>query len=499
MPVTAPESLQLMITKATALRLAGRWHEADHAYKVVLSNQPNLPDCWYNLALVQRQIGGFESALDCYAEALKLRVDKPEEVHLNRGVILSDFLRRPQDAEAELGTALRLNPRYTPALLNLANLKEEGGDRNAALALYDRILTIEPGNAEALARSAKLKHVEGPQDPLVASLRKAIANPRNNAAEKASLSFALGKVLDDCAAYDDAFVAYTAANRYSRSMPGSVTYDRDGEEQFIDELINIFSPEQARVCALPEGNPPIFICGMFRSGSTLVEQVLASHPKITAGGEIEFLPMIVRDASLTPFPSAMKRVPAEKLAALAQWYRARTAKLFPDAVRTTDKRPDNFLYIGLIKSLFPNARIIHTTRNPLDNCLSVFFTHLDHSAAYASDLADTASHYQQYRRLMSHWETLYGADILHFDYDAFVRDPKPAVQRLLAFCGLEWDDACMAFHKTANPVKTASVWQVREPLYRRSSGRWRHYAKHLDQLRSRLPDGSNSSGTDGSS
>jgi tetratricopeptide (TPR) repeat protein len=488
-----------MIARATALRLAGRWLEAEHAYKVVLSNQPNLPDCWYNLALVQRQIGRFEAALGCYDEALKLAVSKPEEVHLNRGVIFSDFLRRPDSAEAELNTALRLNPRYTPALLNLANLKEERGDRDGALALYDRILLINPADAEALARSAKLKHVSGPQDALVTSLRKAIANPRSSAAQKASLSFALGKLLDECAAHDDAFEAYAAANRHSRAMPESVLYDRGGQEQFVDELIDVFSPDHARVCAPPAADPPIFICGMFRSGSTLVEQVLASHPKVTAGGEIEFLPMLVRDANLTPFPSAMKRVSEEKLATLAQWYRARLAKLFPDAVRTTDKRPDNFFYIGLIKSLFPNARIINTTRNPLDNCLSVFFTHLDHSAAYASDLMDIAHHFNQYRRLMSHWEELYGADILNFDYDAFVHDPKPAVQRLLAFCDLEWDDACMSFHKAANPVKTASVWQVREPLYRRSSGRWRHYAKHLDQVRSHLPDDGQDAGAAGGS
>ena len=152
----------------------------------------------------------------------------------------------------------------------------------------------------------------------------------------------------------------------------------------------------------------------------------------------------------------------------------------------TDKRPDNFLYIGLIKELFPDARIVHTTRDPLDTCLSVHFLHLDHAMGYALDLMDTAHYYREYRRLMAHWKSLYGADILDFDYDSFVRAPQPAVRRLLEFCGLQWEEGCMEFHMVANAVKTASVWQVREPLYQRSSRRWRHYARELESVRAFL-------------
>ena len=167
---------------------------------------------------------------------------------------------------------------------------------------------------------------------------------------------------------------------------------------------------------------------------------------------------------------------------LAASYLDMLARLFPHGERVTDKRPDNFLYIGLIKRLFPDARIIHTARNALDNCLSIYFLHLDHSMSYALDLADIGHYYVQYRRLMTHWKTLYGADILDLDYDALVREPRPAIQRLTAFCGLEWEEACLSFEQTARAVKTASVWQVREPLYRRSSGRWRNYAAQLAPL-----------------
>jgi hypothetical protein len=181
-------------------------------------------------------------------------------------------------------------------------------------------------------------------------------------------------------------------------------------------------------------------------------------------------------------------VSAARLGELAAHYLAGLAKLFPGVPHVTDKRPDNYLYVGLIKSLFPQAKIVHTTRHPLDNCLSVYFLHLDHSMGYALDLADIAHHYREYRRLMAHWKSLYGADILDFNYDALVRDPRPQVERLLAFCGLDWEERCLLFHRVPNAVKTASALQVREPLYRRASGRWRNYAAQMDPVRAYLAD-----------
>jgi Tfp pilus assembly protein PilF len=476
-----------VIQQATALRHAGRWLEAEHAYKVVLSNEPNLPECWYNLALVQRQIGRFESALACYEEALKLGATKPEEIHLNRGVIFSDELRRPEAAEKELATALELNPHYIPALQNLANLKEEYGDRAGALALYERILSLNPSQYEALARFATLKTVTVADDDLIAKLRQAIARPSSTAGEKASLLFALGMLLDGSGAYDEAFEAYSAANRFSRGSapPGTVLYDRARHEALVDELIETFTPERCLQSAPASGDPPLFICGMFRSGSTLAEQVLAAHPRVTAGGETTLLPRLVR-SNLAPFPSSLKQASAQRLAAMANWYRTSLAALFPSSDLVTDKRPDNFIHIGLIKTLLPNARIVHTTREPLDNCLSVFFTHLDPSVGYALDLMDTGHYYRQYRRLMAHWKSLYGDDILDFDYDTFVREPRPSAERLLKFLDLEWNDACLEFHEAKGVVKTASVWQVRKPLYNHASGRSRHYMKHLTQLQEYL-------------
>jgi hypothetical protein len=190
--------------------------------------------------------------------------------------------------------------------------------------------------------------------------------------------------------------------------------------------------------------------------------------------------------ALYPFPESMTLLTPERLEVLTVRYLAMLAQMFPGAEFVTDKQPENFMYIGLIKRLFPDAKIVHTTRQPLDNCLSIFFLHLDPSANYALDLMDIGHHYRQYLRLMAHWKQLFGADMIDVNYDAFVHQPKREAERLLAFLGLEWDERCLAPPPPGRAVKTASVWQVREPLYQRSSGRSRHYARELEELRQYL-------------
>ena len=481
-------NLQDLLRQAGALRQAGRFAEAETAYRQVLAVAPQLADSWFNLAWLQRRLGRPQDALVSYQRAIDAGVRGPEEARLNRAVIYAEDLRRDAAAERELAEALRLNPRYTPALLNLANLEEDRGRRAAAAALYARILEADPHHWEALARSANAHAFTDPADPRIGLLRDALVRADVGAGDRASLGFALGRALDAIERYDDAFAAYTEANRQSRASvpPGAAVYDRRRHERFIDDIIAAF-PSAPRRSRVAEGQAPIFICGMFRSGSTLIEQVLGAHPRVTAGGELAFLPMLVA-SDLALFPQAMAQASPAKLDALEQRYRGAIARAFPEAGIITDKRPDNFLYVGLIKTLFPEAKIIHTVRQPLDNCLSAFFLHLDHGMAYALDLMDTGHFYREQRRLMAHWKQIVGADIYEFDYDAFVRAPREALTPLLTFCGLEWDDRLLSFHAAESSVKTASVWQVRQPLYQRSSGRWRHYATSLAELRAYLAD-----------
>ena len=472
---STPEGL---LRIAAQHREAGRIAEAIAAYRAALALRPALPNAWYNLARLQRQAGHSEAALDSYARALAYGISEPEEVHLNRGVVFADDLARSDSAEAELNRALALNPGYVPALLNLGNLYDDRGDRQKARLAYERALALEPDNPLGLARLAGAADLAGPDDPLLRRIRQAMAARAREPAALADLGFALGSALDRIGAYDEAFAAYAAANAASREASGA-SYDRGAQERFVDRLIAAFARpvERSRGEA---GEAPVFICGMFRSGSTLAEQILARHEAVTPGGELGLLPALA--ASLRPYPEAAAAASRETLGGLRSTYLEGLGRIHPGRRLVTDKRPDNFLHIGLIKSIFPEARIVHTRRRPLDNLLSLYFLHLDPAMAYAQDLADAAHWYRQYRRLMAHWQTLYPADIHDVDYDALVADPRPNIEALLAFCGLSWRESCLSFHEAGNAVRTASAAQVREPLYRRSSGRWRNYERHLGVL-----------------
>lgn len=478
-----------MMREAVLLHRQNRVPEAIAAYQQLLANSPGLAEAWFNLAVCQRQVRQLIEALNSYQKALDAGVARPEEAHLNRGVIYTDYLRRHAEAERELRLALALNPAYTPALLNLGNLCEDLGRRAEAHAIYARILALDPRNFDALARFANLQP-QGVADPLsVAPLRRALADPEASQTDRANLGFALGRVLDAAGDYPAAFAAYQAANQASRASAGphAVPYDRARQEAFVNLMIAGGTPPAQAPSSDVAGPGPIFICGMFRSGSTLTEQLLANCPGIAAGGEIDFLPRLI-GTELTPLGDSLASLTAERLADIAARYRGVLSQVSRDAVYVIDKRPDNFLYLGLIKSLFPRARIVHTTRDPLDNCLSIYFLHLDQQMSYALDLMDTGHYFREYRRLMAHWKTLYAADIYDFDYDALVHDPVPALQRLCAFLGLEWGDRPPQTAPVGRAIKTASVWQVREPLYRGSSGRARHYAGELRELRGYLAD-----------
>ena len=463
------------LREASRLRTLGKVDEAIAAYQALLADRPDLADSWYNLGWLQRKARRFQDALDSYARALALGIREPEEVHLNRAVILSDHLHRPEEAAGELDAALRVNSDYVPALLNLGNLREDLGQADSARDAYARALAADPRNSLALARLAGLSHGPEVDGMLVQRLRVALAGA--NPQEQADLGFALAGLLDAAGRFDEAFAAAQAANDASREATGAA-YDRSAQEERVDRLIAAF----AEPAEGPNGAPVVFLCGMCRSGSTLVEQILGAHSAVTAGGELDLIPTLV--AQIDGYPEA---VAAADDATVNQWRRTYRAGLPKHASPLlTDKRPDNFLHIGLIKTLFPSAKIVHTRRDPLDNLLSLYFLHLDPGMAYALNLEDAAHWHGQYGRLMAHWKALYPDDIFDVDYDRLVREPEPVIDGLLSFLGLAPEAGLLDFHRKAAMVKTASVWQVRQPLHPRSSGRWRNYRAQLEPLAERF-------------
>jgi tetratricopeptide (TPR) repeat protein len=484
--VILSEAFEGLMVEAVHLQRQNQLAEAMAAYGAILARWPKAADAWYNLAVLQRKSFRYDEALHSYQRALAAGVSRPEEVHLNRSVIFSDVLRDHALAAAELQRALTLNPAYTPALLNLANLYEDSGKRAEASSLYARILSIEPLAFEALARFANLQPAEAIDASLVQRLREALSLA-TSMYDRASLGFALGRLLDARGEYREAFAVYAAANESSRASAANriVPYDRAFQEKFVDQMILGGTPHvSASVAVEPR---PIFIVGMFRSGSTLTEQLLSGIQGVAGGGEINFLPQLVT-SELTPLFESLSAMTTSRLDGIAARYQAELMRVSRGAGFVTDKRPDNFLYIGLIKRLFPNAKIVHTTRDPMDNCLSIYFLHLEQQMSYALNLKDIGHFYRQYRRMMTHWKAQFGDDIFDLNYDALVADPEAQFKALCGFLEFPWPGRVPEVAARSATVKTASVWQVRQPLYRNSSGRSRHYFEELQELRPELAE-----------
>ena len=471
------------LTRAAEACMAnGRLDEAITAYRQLLSLNPGLADAWYNLGYLHRCRRHFEPAITAYRMALSCHVVRPEEVHLNLAVILSEHLNRVDEAEVELQSALGLNPDFVPALLNLGNLQEDMGQSQQARSSYRNVLEIEPENGRAAGRLAMIDVFEGKAGDAVPVLQAALDAGPPTPDDRAELGFALGHARDALGEYDAAFAALAAANNAMReATPPSFRYDPDTQERLVDDLIRIF-PVATTNDPEPATREPVFICGMFRSGSTLAESILASHSRVTAGGEFEFLPALVAE-KLQPYPQSLISAGPPFREELRATYLEELAAIHPQHDMITDKRPDNFLHIGLIKTLFPSAKIVHTFRNPLDNILSVYFGNFDQSVSYGNRLDDIAHWYIQYQRLMAHWRMLFGDDIFELDYDRVVANPEASIRPLIAFCGLDWEDACLKRNSVQDAVRTLSSWQVRQPLHSRSSGRWRNYATHLEKVR----------------
>ena len=449
---------------AASLERSGRLADAEAAYLRHIDEQPQDSVARFNFACFLRRRGRLEDALEAHQAALDLAIDRPEEVLSNMAVIQGE-LRRDAAAKLLLERALAMNPTYVPALYNLALHHEEFGDRARALALFRRVLEIDPGWHDALIRLAHAETVTDPDGELVRRLRRTLRRSNLPLLARESLHFALGKALDDCGRHDEAFEQYALGN--AASKPRLARYDRALVDRDVSRVIEAFGPE-LMVRATPASEAPlVFVTGMFRSGSTLFEQVLAAHPAVTAGGEIEYFmryPLSLDPAHWPP---------------IAQGYIDYLHRTFPGREIVTNKRPDAFAWLGLLKAVFPNARFVNTVRDPRDTALSIFFQQFDGRLGYAADLADIAHHYGIYRRLMAHWRGLFGGAIFDADYDDYVRDPRGVTERLLGFLGLPWHEGCLEFHRNENRVRTASVTQVREPLYARSSGRWRNYQRQI--------------------
>ncbi len=476
--VRDPDSLHFCGLLARFLDAAGRTRDASDEYQRLVARQPDNAVAHFNLALLLKKQQRNDEAMRAYEAALRHDIDQPEEVYSNMGVLFSEMQDAGKAAEM-FQRAVDIDPEYVPALFNLAGHYEELGEKKPALELYERILSIDPNHWKSLARLAYPQKVSADNRGLVDRLTAQIENAGDDRRAKEGLYFALGKSYDDLELYDDATRAYVAANELSRQRVQ--TYTPAATEEAINRLMELFDANWVSRMATRSTVVPVFVCGMYRSGSTLLERMLGAHPKIAAGGELHVLAWLVNQ-HLGPFPQGVSGATEEQLQRVADEYEKTVSGMFPGADLVIDKRPDNFLRVGLIQALFPRAKIIQTRRHLLDNCLSLYFQQFDRAASYANDIGHIAHYYKEQERLFEHWRACSADSICSVDYEDLVESPEPVLRRVLDFLGLEWDPRVLEFDKSGGLVRTASIWQVRQGLHSASKGRWRHYESLLGDL-----------------
>jgi tetratricopeptide (TPR) repeat protein len=360
------------------------------------------------------------------------------------------------------------------------------GDIEQAESCFDRVLTQDPKAADAWFQRVRLRRHTAVDTPIVERLRDALLGTYQQPMDEATLNYSLAKVQDDLGDFDAAFAHYQAANKIQHA---GGRYHREGNEQALDELINAYDADLfAGRTAASESQVPVLVVGMPRSGTTLVEQILASHPAVFGAGELRDLgASVALIAGDTAYPAGIANVADSALESAAQRYLSRLRQLAGDApLRVTDKMPTNFTELGLAALLFKGVRIVHCRRDPIDTCFSNFIQYFTEGHLYATDLDDTAHFYSLYRRIMQHWQQVLPTEILHVDYEAVIEDVEREARRVIDYVGLPWDQRCVEFHATARTMHSASNWQVRQLIYQQASQRWRHYAKHLEPLRQKL-------------
>jgi len=501
-----------------ALFEQGRLAESINALTRSVELQPESVSALVSLATTFVSLSKYRQAADCLTSALEL---EPDKASLHR--LLVNVYRQGGDlvrAEATCRRAIDQAPEVSEYHVGLGEALSAQGKDIEAMQAFDRALELDSGELTAIAGKARalerareydraweclrpviesganyfsttsafalLSKRLDMQGEALARIETLLEDPALNEYERCGLHFSAGKVCDDLKRHKEAFAHIAAGCRHKHA-----DFDSDEWEAYIGSLIYAFSPQHIVRLARASNSSqrPVFIVGMPRSGTSLVEQIIASHQQVFGAGElaeIDYLSNQLSEQSVgaAPYPRCLFETSGESMDQVADSYLAKLDELASDdrMIRVTDKMPQNFVHLGLIQQLFPGARIIHTMRNPFDTCLSCYFTNFAGYLPFTYDLAQLGRYYNQYRRLMAHWRRVIRLPMMEIQYENLVNDPQTYSRELIEFCGLPWDDACLDFHKSKRVVLTASHDQVRRPIYKESIERWRAYEAQLQPL-----------------
>jgi tetratricopeptide (TPR) repeat protein len=523
-----PEDAQLWNVGAGAAFALGLTRDAEQFWKVAIARDPDYAEAHHNLGVVHFNRNDLDGAARCFERALAVAPGHPQALN-NLGAVL---MKQERFAKAEplLKRAVALDPGNAEAHNNLGLALMELGQLDEARASFDRALAVKPRLAEALASRGKLCIESGELDAAIGFLDAAIeAKPDFGAAYQdrslitravrgdpwigrleaawarraslpveavVALDFAMGKTREELGEYPAAFEAYAQANRlHGAAHP----FDEASEERTLAAAIATFTPDlytqpelspaaPVRAAHAPGGQRvPIFVVGMPRSGTTLIEQVLAGHPDVLGAGELRTLGELATTLPEAVPAGADRAAWLGRLRALGEEYLARVWHASGARRFVVDKMPGNYRYLGLIPLMIPGARLISVRRDPLDTCLSCYATPFREGHEYSNDLRLLARQYLRYQRLMQHWAAVLPAGgLIEVSYEAVVADLPGEARRMLDYVGLPWDENCLTFHESRRAVRTASVAQVRQPLYTRSIARWKRFETQLAPLRALL-------------
>jgi tetratricopeptide (TPR) repeat protein len=484
-----PNQAVIHNNRGVLLQKLERYDDALAAYERAIRFKPDYANAHFNRGTLLKLLRRPDEALASFDRAIALQPDHAE-AHNSRGVILQD-MKRFEAAMASYDRAIAAKPDYAEALNNRGTAMVSRGDMPEAERMFLKAFELKPDFADPLYNLANIRKYQNVDQPEVKNIRALLDRPGISPADRESLYFALGKIYDECDRYAEAFEYYRQANELRNTQ---VSYNPAGIVQMTNELIEIFS---ADFLARPspfgsDSRAPIFIVGMPRSGTTLLASILSNHPAISTAGELTTLSDLASGLSANfkngvLYPQAARQLNSSLAARLIRDYEARLKRdVKPEIAYVIDKYPLNFRHVGLIATLFPKATILHCTRHPLDTGLSNYFQRFPLFLDYCFDLRNIGHFYGEYVRLMEHWHKIPAVRLMDVSYEEMILQTEEVARRVLDFLGLVWDPRCLSPHTNPSAVESASQWQVRQPIYRHSLERWRHYEQQLAPLREML-------------
>ena len=490
------------------LQERGEWQEAVACYEAALAHDPRYVSAYFNLGRVLLHMNDLARAESCLRQAAALTPDDAQ-IRSRLARALAEQGRR-EEALAEGHRSIELEPDSSDLHNDLGVIYAAVGELDRARESYRTALDLEPGNGKAAVNLARSKRFGAEQDVDEARIRDAAGHGAADPATQRDLHHALGKIHDDRGGWEDAFAHFEQANR---PFADAAAAQADDTLRMMDRMRATFDAEwfDSRPPTFEPDPTPVFVVGMPRSGTTLVEQCLAAHPAVHGAGELSAIIRLTAEAAAQAgahvdplrtgvvsaeratrsgtgpsYPECVPTLGSARFTALGKRYLAHLRSRSREAARITDKLPGNYLHLGFIATILPGAKIVHCRRDPQDNAISLYVTDFMVGHEYSNDLRSIGRVILGMRALMAHWEAVLGDRILTVDYEALVADPEPLTRAMVAHAGLDWDDACLRPHEVERSVPTASVWQVRQPVYRTSVGRARSYARFLAPLREAL-------------